>query len=90
MQVVYKEKNYHIGELDHRVKIVSEKRDEEIRRIEEIKLDLTKLSEVLEENKDKIEKIRYAKDKYLELVKEGKLTNIDEIVVGITFESLDF
>ena len=90
LQVVYKEKNYHIGELDHRVKIVSEKRDEEIRRIEEIKLDLTKLSEVLEENKDKIEKIRYAKDKYLELVKEGKLTNIDEIVVGITFESLDF
>jgi len=90
LQVVYKEKNYHIGELDHRIKILSEKRDEEIRRIEEIKLDLTELSEVLEENKDKIEKIRYAKDKYLEVIKEGKSVNIDELLPGISFEALSF
>jgi CRISPR-associated protein Csh2 len=90
MQVAYKDKNYHIGELDHRVKIVSEKRDEELRRIEEVKLDLTELSKVLDENKEKIEKIRYAKDKYLELTKEGKPTEVDKLVPGITFEPLGF
>jgi len=89
-QVIYKEKNYHIGELNHRIKILSEKREEEIRRIEEVTLDVTELSEVIEENKDKIEKICYAKDKYLELVKEGKSINIDELVSEITFESLGF
>jgi len=90
LQVVYKEKNYHIGELDHRIKILSEKRDEEIRRIEEVKLDLAELSKILGENRDKIEKIRYAKDKYLELVKEGKSINIDELFPEMPFESLGF
>jgi len=89
-QVVYKEKSYHVGELDHRIKIISEKKDEEIRRIEDVKLDLTELSEVLGENKDKIEKIRYAKDKYLDIVKEGKSVNINEILPGMHFEPLNF
>lgn len=90
LQVIYKERNYHIGELDHRVKIISDKRDEEIRRIEELKLDVTELSKVLDKNKEKIEKIRYAKDSYLGLTKEGKPTEIDKLSPGITFESLSF
>jgi CRISPR-associated protein Csh2 len=90
LQVIYKEENYHIGELDHRVKLISEKRDEEIRRIEEIKLDLTQLANVLEQNKNKIEKICYAKDKNLELVKDGKPVEIDKLVDKLTFKPFSF
>ena len=93
LQVIYKENNYHIGELDHRIRLVKNdesKRDEEIRRIEEVKLDVTELVKVLEENKDKIEKIRYKKDKYLEIVKNGQKIEINELVEGVNFEELNF
>jgi CRISPR-associated protein Csh2 len=93
LQVIYKEKNYHIGELDHRIKLVKNnpnQKDEEIRRIDEIKLDVTELADVLEKNKDKIEKIRYKKDKYLEIIKNGKTIEINEIVDGIKFEEINF
>jgi CRISPR-associated protein Csh2 len=90
LQVIYKEKNYHIGELDHKVKLISDKRDEEIRRIEDFKLDVTRLANALEENQNKIEKIRYAKDRYLELMKNGKLIDINEMVTNIYLEPLGF
>jgi CRISPR-associated protein Csh2 len=92
LQVIYKEKNYHIGELDHRIKLIKNnpnQRDEEIRRIEEVKLDVTELADVLEKNKDKIEKIRYKKDKYLEIIKNGKTIEINAIVDGIKFEEIN-
>jgi CRISPR-associated protein Csh2 len=90
LQVVYKEKNYHIGELDHRINLVSDKSDEKIRNISEIKLDVTSLTYELEQNKQKIEKICYAKDRYLELVKDGHPIEIDKLVSNITFEPLSF
>lgn len=91
LQVVYKEKNYHIGELDHRIKLVRDekvKSDEEIRRIEDVKLDITPLTNVLEQNKEKIAKIRYAKDKYLNLIKDGNPIEIDKAVRKIIIEPL--
>ncbi len=90
IQVIYKEKNYHIGELDHRIKLLSDKRDEEIRRIEDVKLDITELAKVLEENKDKIEKLRYKKDKYLELIINGNSIEIEKMVAGIKLEEMNF
>ncbi len=90
LQVIYKEKNYHIGELDHRIKLLFKKREEEIRRIEDVKLDITQLAQVLEENKDKIKKIRYKKDKYLELIKDGKSVKINQMVSKITLEEMNF
>lgn len=80
LQVIYKEKNYHIGELDHRLKLKTDKRDEEIRRIEDVELDVTELASVLEENRDKIEKIRYKKDKFLKLIEDGNPIEINEMV----------
>jgi CRISPR-associated protein Csh2 len=90
LQVNFKEKDYHIGELDHRIKLISDKRDEGIRDISEIKLDLTALASVLEKNKDKIEKIRYAKDKYLQLTKGQTPIEIEKLVSNILFEPLSF
>ena len=90
LQVVYKEQNYHIGELDRRMKLISDKRDEEIRDIAEVRLDVTDLTKALESHKDKIQKIRYLKDERLTLVKEGKKTGVKEIVPGIQYEQLRF
>jgi len=91
LQVIYKEKNYHIGELDRRIKLAKNnpnQRDEEIRRIEEVKLDVTELAEVLKENKAKIKKICYKKDKYLEIIKNGQTIEINQLVEKINFEEL--
>lgn len=93
-QVIYKEKDYHIGELDHRIRLVRNEgveRDEQIRRIEDVKLDVTQLSNVLKQNKGKIEKIRYAKDEHLILIiKDEKPIEISKFVEGITFVPLEF
>ncbi len=96
LQVVSKEKNYYFGELDHRIKLIKKKKegreieDEEIRNISEVRLDITSLAETLEENKNKIRKIRYAKDKYLELIKDGNPIEIDKLVSEVTLEPLIF
>jgi len=56
----------------------------------EVKLDVTELAKELEEHKAKIEKIRYAKDKYLQLIRDKKPIAIDQLVSGITLEPLSF
>lgn len=73
MRIVYKEGvNYHSGELDYLVKVASEKEDEEIRDVSELRLDVTDLKERLCSLKNKIEKIEYNVDKRLKLVEKGE------------------
>jgi len=57
LKVNYKECNYHIGDLDKRIKLRSEKNDVEIRDISDVVLDGSELIETLNRNKDKIESI---------------------------------
>lgn len=96
LQVVSRNKNFYFGELDHRIKLINKQkngqriRDEEIRNITEVELDVTHLFETLHKNKDKIYKIRGAKDEHLNLMKHGKLIEINELVPDITFEPLSF
>jgi len=60
LRIVYKKNNnFHIGDLDKKIKIKSNKRDEEIRGIHDVTLDLSDLLSALEREKDKIEKIEY-------------------------------
>lgn len=89
LQVIYKESNYHIGELDKRIKLISDQRDEKIRSITEIQLDFTELSKVLDKNKNKILKVRYLKDDYLTIVVNGIKKDIGEMVSGMTFEKIN-
>ncbi len=89
LQVIYKEKNYHIGELDQRIKLLSKKQDEEIRHISEVIVDVTDLAEVLGKHKDKIEKVRYLKDEWLTLEKSGERAEVDKLVPDITFEPME-
>jgi len=68
LRVIYKEDNYHIGDLDQKIKLLDEenktidkdgKRGKEIRSISEVKLDITELIEMLGKHKEKIAKIEY-------------------------------
>jgi CRISPR-associated protein Csh2 len=60
--VTYKEKNYHIGDLDRMIKIKTDKKDEELRDISEVKIDLTELINILKRNLEKIESISVEAD----------------------------
>jgi len=62
LRVIYKEQNYHIGDLETKIKLVkldSSKDDKAIRDISEIKLDINELINTLKQNKEKIQKIEY-------------------------------
>ena len=62
LNVVYKENNFHIGSLDRKIEPKATRRDEEIRDISEIKLNLVKLINALESHKDKIERVELKVD----------------------------
>lgn len=64
LNVVYKENNFHIGDLDKKLKpeIIKGKDEREIRDISEIKLNAVKLINALEGNKDKIERVELKAD----------------------------
>lgn len=72
LRIVYKEKNYHIGELDKRIKFVSDKNDEEIRDIKDGKLEIGELIEALKSKKDAILRIECKADERLTLTAGGK------------------
>jgi len=59
MRVIYKKSNFYIGNLDKKIKLISNKRDEELRDIADVKLDLSELISALQKEKDNIEKIEY-------------------------------
>lgn len=91
LQVIYKpDSAFYIGELDKRIKLISDIEDEKIRDISQLKIDISELSRVLEENKDRIEKIRYKVDERLSLVKDGKDTSLTQALAGFKLEELNF
>ncbi|MGC9069054.1 MAG: type I-B CRISPR-associated protein Cas7/Csh2 [Thermoprotei archaeon] len=60
--VTYEEKSYHIGDLDRMIKIKTNKKDEELRDISELKVDLTELINILKLNAEKIKSISIEAD----------------------------
>jgi CRISPR-associated protein Csh2 len=91
MQTVYKEgQNFFIGELDKLISRISDKNDEAIRDISEVKVDITNLVNALNANKDKIEKIRLIVDERVKFVKDEKDTDVKTALNGLTVEDLTF
>lgn len=78
IKVNYKENNYHIGDLDKSIKLISNV-GEGIRSTEDYKLDITNLINLLEDNKDNIENIEYMWDKRLNLQYNNKPFNFENI-----------
>ena len=91
IQVVYREGNFYIGELDKRLSLISSKNDDkEIRDITDIKIDITNLVKALIDNKDKIEKIRLKVDGRIAFVKDGVDVIPDDILKDFSVEDLNF
>jgi CRISPR-associated protein Csh2 len=91
IQIIYKEnQNFHIGELDKLVSIKSEKPDEAIRDISEVKIDISELIKTLTNHKDKIEKIRFKCDDRAKFIKDGQDVNINNAFSEISIEELVF
>jgi len=93
LRVIYKEKNYHIGDLDKKLKISSSKRDTELRSISDLKLDITELIETLKDNAKKIDKIEYEVQRdvvFLYRDNEVKAAKIEDVLkeVETTVEHL--
>lgn len=62
LRVEYSEKNYHIGELDKYIKIVSEKEDKALRSIDDLIIDIDELIDRLNVDYAKISAIYYKAD----------------------------
>lgn len=93
LKIIYKEPNYHIGEIDKYIalnKVNESMRDEELRDITQIRLDLTALMSKLNENTNKIDKVEYAVDSRVSLLNNGEAFNINNGIDGITFTPLKF
>jgi len=91
LQVIYKEgQNYHIGELDKLIAKVSDKTDEAIRDIADLKVDITDLVNALNANKDKIEMIKLIVDERIKFVKDNQDIMISNALSDITIEDLAF
>lgn len=91
MQVIYKEGNFYIGELNKRLSLISSKNDDkEIRDIADVKIDITDLLNALIDNKDKIEKISLKVDERIIFVKDGVDVITDDILKDFSVEDLNF
>lgn len=72
LKVNYSEKNFYTGELKEYIKLKSDVMDEKIRDISDIKLDITELVNILEQNKGKIDSVQYLVDERVNISKDGK------------------
>jgi CRISPR-associated protein Csh2 len=87
IQVIYKEKEYHIGDLHRIIKVTYSKDELSIRDIQEITFDFSELIKVLLENKEKIEKIRVKIDPRI-----NSTVNLEETIKqqNIVLEQFNF
>jgi len=90
IQVLFKGENFYIGELDKRVSLKSDKNDESIRDITEVKIDITDLIKAFNSHKDKVEKIRLKVDERVVFIKDGTETDFKSALSHLTVEDLVF
>ncbi|MBZ4668696.1 MAG: CRISPR-associated protein Csh2 family [Defluviitaleaceae bacterium] len=90
LQVIYKEKNYQIGELDKRIRWVSEKQDQAVRDIADGEINITDLVNSLKKHQDKIQCIRYKVDDRVKLVVGEDTCSIESALEDLPLEELAF
>ncbi len=86
LRVVHKEKNFHIGDLDKMIHIkdmnkedIREEKQEKIRDISEIRLDISELVEVLKEYSNEIDRIEFQSDTRLKFLIDGSEVANDQL-----------
>jgi CRISPR-associated protein Csh2 len=91
MQVIYKEnQNFFIGELDKYISIQSDLQDEALRDISDLKIDITKLVNVLKNHQDKIESIKYKVDERVNFALDGKDITLSEALKDLPLKEFVF
>jgi len=90
LQVIHKEENYHIGELDKRIRFISDKNNEEIRDITDGVLDITELAKALNNNIESILKVRYRVDDRVQLLLDGQKVSLQGALTRVMIEELPF
>ena len=78
MEIEYCEKNYHIGDLVSKMKLISDIAEEEIRDPSEYSIDISELINVLKINASKIKRVRLCVDGRLNFTANAKNVNIFE------------
>jgi len=91
LKVNYKEKNYHIGDLNALLELKSEIRAEEIRDVKDYILDVTQLLDKLHANNGKIKDIDLMLDKRVTFKRESEQIDLPKELVkqGLTVNQLD-
>ena len=91
LKINYKEKNYHIGDLNALLLLKSEIRDEEIRGIDDYVLNVTQLLDKLRVNADKIRDIDLMLDERLKFKYESDQIDLTKELAkqGLTVNKLD-
>ncbi|MBM7624057.1 type I-B CRISPR-associated protein Cas7/Csh2 [Sporohalobacter salinus] len=79
LRVNYSEENFFIGELKNYIKLVSEKREEEIRDVDDYKLDITALINILKSNDDKVESVDYLVNPRVDFVNDGDEVSLKDL-----------
>jgi len=92
LQVIYHEKNFHIGELDKKIKMKAKVEDEKIRGTDDYTLEFDNFVEAIKDNKEKVKIIRYKVDDSINLEFNGDKKTIEEILklTECEFEELKF
>ncbi len=90
LQVVYKEGNFYIGELDKKITLKTEIEEEKIRDISEIRINIDELCNSLDKEASKIDKIRLKVDERIKFLLNDKVINLSEALKGFRIEAFSF
>jgi CRISPR-associated protein Csh2 len=86
MRIIYKEENYHIGDLDKKILLVTEKSGEAIRNAADFDLDITELLDTLSKHKSKIARIEFEVNSELTFIRDKQKTNSANFITIMTQE----
>ena len=91
LQVVYKQGlNFYIGELDKLISISTDKADEALRDISEVKVEVGQLIEALKKHREKIEAIRFKLDPRVSITQDNKDINLVDALQDFSTQELSF
>lgn len=90
LQVVWEEDNFHLGELDKRIRFNTKKNDEEIRDISEGNIEIEDLVDSLNQYKEKIKEINFKVDERAPLTLRGKSIELRDALADFNLSELIF
>ena len=86
LKVNYNDNGFYIGDINRSIKLLSDKKDEELRSVEDFKIDFTELSNLLNKYSNKIESIDYKIDDRINIIKNGETFDIEKLLEGKMIE----